>query len=142
MKRTLVQEWMTPNPVTCPSNTSLPDVHKLMTERKIRRLLVVDDGQLVGIITRGDVRGAEPSGATTLSIYELNYLLAKLTVDHIMTRHPVTVTADTPIYAAAGLMLENKIAGLPVLSGGRVIGIITESDIFRMVVKAWSQADA
>lgn len=72
MQRTLVQEWMTPNPVACPSDTSLPDAPKLMTERKIRRLLVVDDGQLVGSVTWGDVRGAEPAGATAPSIHALN----------------------------------------------------------------------
>jgi CBS domain-containing protein len=101
----------------------------------------VDDGKLVGIITRGDVRGAEPSDATTLSIYELNYLLAKLTVAKIMTTNPITVTPDTPIREAARLMLEKKIAGLPVVEGARVVGIITESDIFRLVVKTWAEED-
>ncbi|MBL8058772.1 MAG: CBS domain-containing protein [Anaerolineales bacterium] len=137
MKDTFVREWMTPDPVTVSSLTTLPEAHKLMAQRKIRRLLVVDDGRLVGIITRGDVRGAEPSGATTLSIYELNYLLAKLTIGAIMTRHPVTVGPDTPIREAARLMLEHKIAGLPVVADGRVVGIITESDIFRLVAKTW-----
>jgi CBS domain-containing protein len=139
MKNTFVREWMTPNPVTIPSDTSLPDAHKIMVERKIRRLLVVDHGKLLGIITRGDVRGAEPSGATTLSIYELNYLLARLTIGEIMTKDPVTVTPDTPIREAARLMLEKKIAGLPVMEGDHVVGIITESDIFRMVFKTWSE---
>lgn len=142
MKDTFVREWMTANPVVVSSRTSLPEAHKLMTERKIRRLLVVDEGRLVGIITRGDVRGAQPSGATTLSIYELNYLLARLTLGEIMTKNPVSVTPDTPIREAARLMLEKKIAGLPVLEGDRVVGIITESDIFRFVVKAWEAEGA
>lgn len=142
MKNTLVRDWMTGNPVTCSSTTTLPDAHKIMTERKIRRLPVVDNGQLVGIVTRGDVRGAQPSGATTLSIYELNYLLAKLTIGSIMTKDPVRVTPATPIPEAARLMLEHKVAGLPVVEAGRLVGIITESDIFRMVVRLWGQPEA
>ncbi|MBI3362825.1 MAG: CBS domain-containing protein, partial [Chloroflexi bacterium] len=74
MKRNLVSDWMTPDPITVASNTPLPDAHKLMTDYKIRRLPVVDDGELVGIVTLGDVRGAEASEATSLSIYELHYL--------------------------------------------------------------------
>jgi CBS domain-containing protein len=134
---TLVREWMSRNPVTCDSKTTLPEAHKLLMEKKIRRLLVVDHGKLVGIITRGDIRGAEPSGATTLSVWELHYLLAKLTIAEIMTRNPITIAPDTPVYQAAKIMLEKKIAGLPVVDDGHVVGIITESDIFRMVVKAW-----
>lgn len=141
MKHTSVKEWMTPNPVTCSSDTTLPDAHRIMLERKIRRLLIVDGERLVGIVTRGDVRGAEPSGATTLSIYELNYLLAKLTIGKIMTSDPLTVTPETSIEEAARLMLEKKISGLPVVEHGRLVGVITESDIFRLVVKAWSEEE-
>jgi CBS domain-containing protein len=128
---------MTRVPVTCTSRTTLPEAHKLLMEKRIRRLLVVDDGKLVGIITRGDIRGAEPSGATTLSVWELHYLLARLTIGEIMTRNPITVSPETPIYQAAKIMLDKKIAGLPVVEGHQVVGIITESDIFRLVVKAW-----
>lgn len=142
MKRTLVREWMTPDPVIISSKTTLPDAGQLMTERKIRRLPVVDNGRLVGIVTRGDIRGAQPSGATSLSIYEIHYLLAKLSVNEIMTRNPITVAPDAPIYEAARLMLQHKIAGLPVVEAGRVVGIITESHIFRMVVKVWEQESA
>jgi len=97
--------------------------------------VVDENGHLVGIVTLGDVREASPSDATSLSIFELNYLLARLTVDKIMTRKVITVTPDTPIYEAARLMLEHKIGGLPVVENGRVVGIITESDIFKMVVR-------
>ena len=142
MKTIRAREWMTRNPITVTSKTTLPDAHKLMTEKKIRRLPVVDNGKLVGIITRGDVRGAEPSGATTLSIYELHYPLSKLTVGEIMTKHPMTVFPETPVYEAAQLMLQHKVAGLPVVDDGRVVGILTESDIFRMVVKLWEQEPA
>ncbi len=137
MKNSLVKDWMSKDSVTADVHTILPDAHKMMTDKKIRRLLVTENGKLVGIVTRGDIRGAEPSAATSLSIYELNYLLVKLTLDKIMKRNPLTVTPGTSVGEAARLMLENKIAGLPVVEGDKLVGIITESDIFRMVVKTW-----
>ncbi len=137
MKHYLVRDWMTPNPVTITSDTSLPDAHRLMTERRIRRLPVVDRGQLVGIVTLGDVRGAQASEATSLSIFELHYLLARLPVSKVMHRPVLTVRPDATIAEAASLMLEHKIAGLPVVEHDKVVGILTESDIFRIVVEAW-----
>jgi CBS domain-containing protein len=135
MENKLVRDWMTPNPITIVPKTTLPDAHKLMKESKIRRLPVVDRGQLVGIVTLGDVREAQPSDATTLSIYELNYLLSKLTVDRIMTHEPLTITPDSTVHQAARLMLAHKIGGLPVMEQGRLVGIITESDIFRVLAQ-------
>lgn len=137
MKTELVRDWMTPDPVVATPETTVPEAHKLMTERRIRRLPVVKDGRLVGIVTRGDVRGAEPSEATSLSIFELNYLISKLTIDRIMTSAPATIRPDETVYDAARLMLQKKIAGLPVVEGERLVGIITESDIFRMIVRLW-----
>lgn len=137
MEKRLVRDWMTPNPITVNSRTPLPDAHQLMMTHRIRRLPVVDDGVLVGIVTRGDIRGAQPSEATSLSIYEIHYLLSRLTVGQIMSRPVITVTPDMTIQAAAALMLKHKIAGLPVVEDGRVVGIITESDIFRMVAQTW-----
>lgn len=134
-----VREWMSADPITVPKNYPIMEAHELMRERKIRRLPVVEDGRLVGILTLGDVRGAEPSEATSLSIYELNYLLSRLTVDRVMTHPVITVDHETTVDVAARMMLENKIAGLPVMDGERLVGIITESDIFRMVVKLWEQ---
>jgi CBS domain-containing protein len=128
---------MTPNPITVNSRTPLPDAHQIMMTHRIRRLPVVDDGVLVGIVTRGDIRGAQPSEATSLSIYEIHYLLSRLTVGQIMSRPVITVAPDMTVQAAAALMLQHKIAGLPVVEDGRVVGIITESDIFRMVAQAW-----
>ncbi len=136
LKQHKVRDWMTPNPITISPRTTLPEAHQIMKEKRIRRLPVVDEnGHLVGIVTLGDIREASPSDATSLSIFELNYLLARLTVDKIMTRKVITVTPDTPVYEAARLMLEHKIGGLPVVENGRVVGIITESDIFKMVVR-------
>lgn len=134
MRRYLVRDWMTSDPVTIDPQTTLPEANRLMKECGIRRLPVVDNGRLVGIVTLGDVREASPSCATSLSIYELNYLIARLTVGHIMTREPITIAPDSSIEAAARLMLEHKVSSLPVVDGTKVVGIITESDIFRLLV--------
>jgi acetoin utilization protein AcuB len=142
MKTELVKDWMTPNPITAPPDMPLPDAHKLMKDHHIRRLPVVDaKGKLVGIVTRGDIRGAEPSEATSLSIFEIHYLLSRLTLDRIMTKDPVTVRPTTTLGEAARLMLQHKIAGLPVVDDGHVLGVITESDIFRLVVKTWEKEE-
>jgi CBS domain-containing protein len=137
MKNQFVKDWMTRDLVVISSKTTLPEAYKLMKERHIRRLPVVDHDKLAGIVTLGDVREASPSDATSLSIYELNYLLAKLTVDRIMTRKVLSVGPDTTIREAARVMLEKKIGGLPVVENGKVVGILTESDIFRLVVQGW-----
>jgi acetoin utilization protein AcuB len=102
---------------------------------------VDDNGRLIGIVTLGDVRGAQPSPATSLSIWEMNYLLSSLDVARIMTPDPITVNPDQTIGEAARIMLENRISGLPVVEvDGRLVGIITESDIFSMVVlHEWSE---
>ncbi len=136
MKLELVENWMTEDPTTITTTMTLPEAHEIMKAQNIRRLPVVDaSNKLVGIITIGDVRGAEASPATTLSIWELNYLLAKLKVKDFMTANPITVTPNTTIGAAANLMWKHKISGLPVVNSDRkLVGIITESDIFEMVV--------
>jgi CBS domain-containing protein len=135
MDNLIVRNWMTPDPVTVSPKTTLPDAHDLMKRRRVRRLPVVDEDKLVGIVTLGDVREASPSDATTLSIYEMNYLLSRLTVEKIMTKNVLTLTPGTPIREAAGMMLLHKVSGLPVVENDRLVGIITESDIFRVVVK-------
>ncbi len=135
MRKTQVRDWMTPNPITIDPKTTLPEAHKLMKECHIRRLPVVDHGRVVGILTLGDVREASPSDASSLSIFELNYLLAKLNVESIMTRDPITIAPTATIREAAQLMLENKIGGVPVVEDEKLVGIITESDIFRVLVQ-------
>jgi acetoin utilization protein AcuB len=134
VRRHLVKDWMTPDPIAIDPNTTLPEAARLMRECNIRRLPVVENGHLVGIITLGDVREASPSSATSLSIYELNYLISRLTVAQVMTRDPIVITPDISIEAAARMMLEHKIGCLPVTDGDKVVGIITESDIFRLLV--------
>ncbi len=141
-KEQLVQDWMTSDVITVAPDTPLVDAHKLMMDFGIRRLPVMKRGKLVGIITRGDVRGAQASEATTLSVWELNYLLSKLTVGGVMRREVITAEPGMSVREAARLMLEHKIAGLPVLSGEELVGIITESDIFRMLVESWEAEGA
>lgn len=141
MKKDLVQEWMSTDVITITTETTLPEAHQIMTNEEIRRLPVVDkDGHLVGIVTIGDIRSAEPSPATSLSIWEMNYLLTNLKIEKIMTRNPKTIRADATIGEAARMMLEHRISGLPVVDADhRVVGVITESDIFTMVVlHEWS----
>ena len=137
-REALVKDWMTREVVTVSPDASLPEAHRLMSDNNIRRLPVLKGGRLVGVVTRGDVRGAEPSEATSLSIWEMNYLLAKLKIKQIMTRDPLTATEDMTLGEVAKIMLDNKVSGLPVIGKeGTVVGIITESDIFRMIVQAW-----
>ncbi|MCS7039382.1 MAG: CBS domain-containing protein, partial [Caldilineales bacterium] len=107
MRKALVRDWMSKNVITVSPETTLPEAHRLMTEHKIRRLPVVKDGKVIGIVTRGDIRGAEASEATSLSIWELNYLLSRLRVEEIMTPNPITVRPDATIGEAARLMLEH-----------------------------------
>lgn len=132
----VVEQWMSTNVVSTKPETPINEAHQIMRENNIRRLPVVDKGRLVGLITIGDVREASPSDATTLSIWELNYLWSQLTVEKVMTRNVMTVTPITPILDAAEFMLEHKVSGLPVVDEkGGLVGIITESDIFRMLVR-------
>ena len=141
MKKDLIKDWMTRDVTTIEPGTNVPEAHRIMTQNNIRRLPVLDGDKLVGIVTRGDVRGAEASDATSLSIWELNYLLSRLEISKVMTKRPITISAESTIREAAQTMLDNKISGLPVVDErGKVVGIITESDIFRLVVSAWSQA--
>ncbi|RPJ21918.1 MAG: CBS domain-containing protein [Chloroflexi bacterium] len=140
MKQELVSEWMTRDVVTIPPETSLKEAHDIMREKKIRRLPVVTHGKILGIVTLGDIRGAEPSRASSLSIWEVHHLLAKLKVSEIMTRNPATIQQTASIGEAARIMLEKKFSGLPVVDDENdLVGIITESDIFRLVVNEWKR---
>lgn len=129
-------KWrMTPNPIVIDPEVSILDALHIMKENKVRRLPVVAHGKLVGIVTERDLRESPSLKATSLSIYELNYLLAKTPVKEVMTKNPITVTPDTTIEEAAVIMRDNEISGLPVVEDGKVVGIVTETDIFDMLVK-------
>ena len=131
-----VRDWMTRDIITTTPTTPLGHARKLMIENNIRRLPVVGDEGLVGIITRNDIHEAEPAEMSSVSIWELHQLLSRLYVKGEMTPNPITVTPDDTIGHAANLMLKNKVGGLPVVAAnGQLVGIITESDIFRLVVR-------
>lgn len=132
----LVREWMSAPVYTILSNTPVATAHTIMKDKNIRRLPVMDEHEIIGILTLGDIRQASPSDATSLSIWELNYLWSQLAVNRIMTTPVVTVRSNEPILNAAGLMLKHKISGLPVLEHKALVGIVTESDIFRMLVRS------
>jgi acetoin utilization protein AcuB len=123
---------MTRNPVTVKDDTSLYDALKIMRENKVRRLPVLDKGgKLVGIVSEKDLLYASPSPATSLSVWEINYLTSKITVRELMTKKVITVCEECPIEEAARTMVDNKIGGVPVMRGDRLIGIITETDLFK-----------
>lgn len=107
----------------------------LMRQRHIRRTPVVKDGQLVGIISDKDLLNASPAQTAALSVWEMNYLLSKVQVKDVMTRNVLTVNVDTPIEEAARIMVDNKIGGLPVLRQGELVGIITETDLFKIFLE-------
>lgn len=132
----LVGERMTRDPITILPDSAVDDALKLMRGKRIRRLPVVDrKGKLVGIVAEKDLLNASPSPATSLSIWEIHYLLARLTVEEIMTRKVITVQEDTPLEEAARVMSDNKIGGLPVVRGDKVVGIITETDMFEIFLE-------
>ncbi len=133
MRTELVQDWMSSNPITVSPYIHLTEAYRLMKDHTIRRLPVVNNGQLVGIVTWGDVRRASASDVPSLGHFEAGYLLDKITVARIMTPNPITVTPQTSITEAAEIMLTHKIGGLPVIAEGKLIGVITGSDIFRLL---------
>ncbi len=137
-----VQDVMTQNPITVTVDATLPDIARLMVDKKIRRVPVLDhDGKLVGIISDRDVRENMPSPATTLSKWEINTLLDQLKAEEIMTT-PVLVTApDCPLEEAARVLIEKKIGALPVVKDGDLVGIITETDFFQAFVDMLSGGD-
>jgi acetoin utilization protein AcuB len=131
----LVGEPMSHPVITIPPDLPIVDALNLMKREHIRRTPVVKDGKLVGIVSDKDLLNASPSPATSLSVWEMNYLLSKITVRDVMTRQVMTVAADTAIEEAARIMADNKIGGLPVVQGDQVVGIITETDLFKIFLE-------
>jgi acetoin utilization protein AcuB len=121
--------------ITISPDLPIIDALNLMKREHIRRTPVVKDGKLVGIVSDKDLLNASPSPATSLSIWEMNYLLSKITVRDVMTRQVMTVEKDTPIEQAARIMADSKIGGLPVMHGDLVVGIITETDLFKIFLE-------
>jgi len=130
----LVREWMTPDPKTVSADTPVMEAMQRLREGGYRRLPVTRDGKLIGIVTDRDLKEATPSKATTLSVYELNYLLSKLQVKDVMKSPVITVRSEDPIEQAALLMEEHRVSGLPVLDGTALVGILTITDLMRALV--------
>jgi acetoin utilization protein AcuB len=135
MSRNLVQEWMTPKPITVPSCCPLRDAYWLMLENKVRRLPVMDEGRLVGIVTLEDIRRAEPPTGIGLDLVKITEMLSRMAVHQVMTDNPRIISPDKPLIEAARMMLKHQIGALPVMEGDDLVGIITERDIFRAFVK-------
>lgn len=131
-----VKDRMSKGVVIIDMEASISQAFRMMKERNIRRLPVLDKDQLVGIITLNDLNRVSPSAATSLSMHELNYLLAKTRVKDIFPRNQklLTISPENYIETAAKLMLENSVSGLPVVEEGRLVGIITETDLFKALV--------
>lgn len=133
MDKTSVSQWMTPNPFTIAPNSCIVDAYHIMKEHHIRRLPVMEGPKLVGIVTLTDVRGAAPLGMPDM--LEINSVLSQIRVERVMSRKVITVNADAPVQEAARLLLEYKFGGLPVVKNGELVGIISEADIFRLVIQ-------
>jgi acetoin utilization protein AcuB len=131
----LVGERMSHPVISVSPETPIHDALALFKREHIRRAPVMKNGQLVGIISETDLLNASPSPVSSLSIWEMNYLLSKVTVKQVMTRKVLTVAEDTPVEEAARIMADNKIGGLPVLRGTKVVGIITETNLFRLFIE-------
>lgn len=135
----LVKDVMTKNPITIQEKESVLEARDLMTKNKINKLPVVDkSGSLVGIITANDLQRSTPSDATTLDMYELGYLLSKLTVEKIMTKKVITVSENETVEEAARIMADKDFGCLPVMADNLLIGIITESDLFKMFIEMFN----
>jgi acetoin utilization protein AcuB len=132
----LVGSRMTPDPITAADDTPIDEALKAMRDKNVRRLPVLNDkGDLVGIVAEKDILYASPSPATSLSIHEIHYLVSRIKVSEIMTKNVITVSDDTPLEEAARVMADNRIGALPVMHDGKLAGIITETDIFKIFLE-------
>ena len=132
----LVKERMKHPVITVKPDMPIMDTLNMMKREGIRRTPVVDGhGKLVGIVSDKDLLNAGPSDATSLSVWEVNYLLSKIKVHDVMSKNVITVHEDTPIEEAAYMMASNKIGGLPVTRDESIVGIITETDLFKVMLE-------
>src|SRR4030042_2180601 len=131
-----IEEFMTKNVITVGPETNLLDAQKLMIEKKIRRLPVIDKVKLVGIVTEHDLFESTPSRINPMGAQQLHYILSSMKVKNVMTRNPITVSPQTPFEDALRIGQEKKIGSFPVVESGKLVGIITESDIVRFLINA------
>ena len=134
MKSSLVKDWMIQNLLTIGSNDAMPDAYWKMIKKDVRRLLVVDDGILVGVVTIEDLTQKIPWSTFALNAEVTNDFLARMPVHLVMSHKLITTTPETSLFDAAKSMISNEISTLPVMLDNQVVGIITEGDIFRACV--------
>jgi acetoin utilization protein AcuB len=133
--RMFVGERMSRPVISVSPDEPINEVLAMFRREHIRRAPVLKDGKLAGIVSERDLLNASPSPVTTLSVWEMNYLISKVTVKQVMSKKVITVDTDTPIEEAARIMADKKIGGLPVLSAGKVVGMITETDLFKILLE-------
>ncbi|MCR5761687.1 MAG: CBS and ACT domain-containing protein [Sphaerochaetaceae bacterium] len=132
----IIERRMTRNPVTATPDMNIQEAKELMVKEKVHRLPVLDsEKKLVGVISEKDILEAAPSPVSTLSAYEMNYLMSKLTVKKLMSRHPVTLDKNATIEEAARLMIDQDLSCLPVLEDGKLVGIVSKSDLFKILME-------
>lgn len=136
-----VGERMSRPVISVSPDAPINDVLAMFKKEHIRRAPVLKEGKLVGIVSERDLLHATTSSVTTLSIWELNYLISKVKVKDVMTKKVITVSKDTPIEEAARIMADKKIGGLPVVDGERVVGVITETDLFKIFLELMGARD-
>lgn len=140
----LVKDRMTTQPLTVTSNTAVAEALSFMRQHNIRRLPVLDKkDRLVGIVSEKDLLYASPSPATSLSVYEIGYLLSKLKVEEVMSKKVIAISPQAPLEEAAKVMVDNKVGGLPVIEDeNRLVGIITETDVFKAIIEMLGAGEA
>ncbi|MCX6059623.1 MAG: CBS and ACT domain-containing protein [Chloroflexi bacterium] len=130
-----VGERMSHPVISVTPEAPIHDVLVMFKKEHIRRAPVMKDGKLVGIVSQRDLLNASPSPVTSLSVWEMNYLISKVTVKQVMSKKVKTIDTDTPIEEAARIMADSKIGGMPVMRSGQVVGIITETDLFKILLE-------
>ncbi|MBE0670900.1 MAG: CBS domain-containing protein [Anaerolineales bacterium] len=130
-----VGERMSHPVITVAPETPIHDIVVMFKKEHIRRAPVVKDGKLIGIVTENDLLNASPSPVTSLSVWEMNYLISKVTVKQVMSKKVKTIDVGTPIEEAARIMADLKIGGMPVMRDGKVVGMITETDLFKIFLE-------
>jgi len=130
-----VGERMSHPIISVSPETPIHDALVMFKKEHIRRAPVIKDGKLVGIVSEGDLMNASPSPVTSLSVWEMNYLLSKVTVKQVMSKKVVTIDENTPIEEVARIMADSKFGGVPITRSGKVVGIITETDLFKIFLE-------
>lgn len=135
----LIKDRMSKHPLTISEDEPISEAHKYMKEQRVRHLPVLNRaGDMVGLVTEEDLLKAQPSAVTSLSVWEIHYLIARVKVKDVMVRDVITTTEDTPIEDAAQVMAERKVSCLPVVREGKLVGIITETDLFHFFTEMFA----